>query len=893
MKPVKNRKRVSWASGAKLCQVKLFYSEDCPSKVGLQAQNRLQAKRWTPSSNKDHSRFKGRYSMGTPKDKLSRIPQIQWKYPPKLKLSSNWHVAAGEASKEAETQKHREMRELEAIYPRLSDIPPNPSLQLDVQEDHLDDIHIPCVPITPIEEEGGEDLPSDMEAPQNVSFNSESEGGEDLPSDTAAPQNDSFDSESLALPRGLASGNPIAPECIPQTSLISSTNDNPAAEVLSGFDTDVVVAVVAAVTAIKKSKEQGSLIDTDLLIKFLSDPKMIEKLIKEQGASANTKTEPICGAMPLTASVPLPCNKPGPSEEVFNEDGPLTKTGNSSISGPNPVTSLVAVSDPKSDRVIEKLTSELGAAAKVEAAPLSGPKCATPSVVLLGQKLDPLIERLIQKHRAPTDTGPAPLSGSELAKPSVALPSPKPDPVIEKMIQKHRSPADTETALISEPKLAAPSVALPSTKPDPEIERLIQKYRAPIDTGVALISGSNLVTPSVALPCTKPDPEIERLIQKYRAPIDTGVAPISGSNLVTPSVAISSTKFDPEIERLIQKYRAPAGTEVAPISGSNLVTLSVAISSPKSDPVIENLIHKHRGPTDTGVAPLSRSKPVTSRVAFPSPRSVPVVKMSIHEHGVPTDAGSVPLSLGKLTTPRSSLPSSTPSMVEIKRMINEYGTPDGIGNESISRSMPLSLQVPVSNPKPDVVFPARMNSYSLQNVGETGIELESLSPDSAWPTLNNLKNAMELDFQMEALSPDRGRLNLHSLANVKKALSPDSVPISSFLAKTAPPAKDINYIKSLIRQHGDMQETQDYNLSQYRNFDVHLQDSKLVPHLKANELMPKVRILQKPCIYFNSPKGCRNGSNCLYRHDMPKKLQPGSVLDAPYAKRMKLDREIT
>ncbi|GFY87875.1 zinc finger C-x8-C-x5-C-x3-H type family protein [Actinidia rufa] len=759
--------------------------------------------------------------MGTPKDKLSRIPQIQWKYPPKLKLSSNWHVAAGEASKEAETQKHREMRELEAIYPRLSDIPPNPSLRLDVQEDHLDDIHIPCVPITPIEEEGGEDLPSDMEAPQNVSFNLESEGGEDLPSDTAAPQNDSFDSESLAFPRGLASGNPIAPECVPQTSLISSTNDNPAAEVLSGFDTDVVVAVVAAVTAIKKSKEQGSLIDTDLLIKFLSDPKMIEKLIKEQGASANTKTEPICGAMPLTASVPLPSNKPGPSEKVFNEDGPLTKTGNSSISGPNPVTSSVAVSDPKSDRVIEKLTSELGAAAKVEAAPLSGPKCATPSVALLGQKLDPLIERLIQKHRAPTDTGPAPLPGSKLAKPSVALPSPKPDPVIEKMIQKHISPADTETALISEPKLAAPSVALPSTKPDPEIERLIQKYRAPFDTGVALISGSNLVTPSVALPCTKPDPEIERLIQKYRAPFDTGVAPISGSNLVTPSVAISSTKFDPEIE---------------------------------------NLIHKHRGPTDTGVAPLSRSKPVPSRVAFPSPRSVPVVKMSIHEHGVPTDAGSVPFSLGKLTPPRSSLPSSTPSMIEIKRMINEYGTPDGTGNESISRSMPLSLQVPVSNPKPDVVFPARMNSYSLQNVGETGIELE-------------------------------GRLTLPSLANVKKALSPDSVPISSFLAKTAPPAKDINYIKSLIRQHGDMQETQDYNLSQYRNFDVHLQDSKQVPHLKANKLMPKVRILQKPCSYFNSPKGCRNGSNCLYRHDMPKKLQPGSVLDAPYAKRMKLDRE--
>ncbi|GFY87989.1 hypothetical protein Acr_05g0016280 [Actinidia rufa] len=130
------------------------------------------------------------------------------------------------------------------------------------------------------------------------------------------------------------------------------------------------------------------------------------------------------------------------------------------------------------------------------------------------------------------------------------------------------------------------------------------------------------------------------------------------------------------------------------------------------------------------------------------------------------NAGSSPFTLGKVTPPRFSLPNSKPYMVEIKRMINEYGTLDGTGNEPISRSMPLGLQVPVSNPKPDVVFLARMNLYPLQNMGETGIQLEALSPDSARPNLNTLKNARQLDFQMEALSPDRGRLNLHSLENV-------------------------------------------------------------------------------------------------------------------------------
>lgn len=40
-----------------------------------------------------------------------------------LGLSYNWHVVAGEESEEAETQKNREMRVLEAVYPRMSDIP--------------------------------------------------------------------------------------------------------------------------------------------------------------------------------------------------------------------------------------------------------------------------------------------------------------------------------------------------------------------------------------------------------------------------------------------------------------------------------------------------------------------------------------------------------------------------------------------------------------------------------------------------------------------------------------------------------------------------------------------------------------------------------------------------
>lgn len=39
-------------------------------------------------------------------------------------ISPTWEVAAGEESEDAKAQKSREMRVLEAVYPRFSAIPP-------------------------------------------------------------------------------------------------------------------------------------------------------------------------------------------------------------------------------------------------------------------------------------------------------------------------------------------------------------------------------------------------------------------------------------------------------------------------------------------------------------------------------------------------------------------------------------------------------------------------------------------------------------------------------------------------------------------------------------------------------------------------------------------------
>lgn len=56
----------------------------------------------------------------------ARISCPKWFSAPSIEqfvLSYNWHVHAGEESNEAETEKQREMRVLEVVYPRVSDIP--------------------------------------------------------------------------------------------------------------------------------------------------------------------------------------------------------------------------------------------------------------------------------------------------------------------------------------------------------------------------------------------------------------------------------------------------------------------------------------------------------------------------------------------------------------------------------------------------------------------------------------------------------------------------------------------------------------------------------------------------------------------------------------------------
>ncbi|KAB1201874.1 Zinc finger CCCH domain-containing protein 30 [Morella rubra] len=256
------------------------------------------------------------------KKELHRIPQIRWSCPPKFIISHNWQVVAGEESKEVEAQKLRASRMLEAVYPRPSAIPPSPSVSLDIENERYDDSLTPLVPINPIEEEDSEDLPSEP----------------------------TVDLNNLVCSQPSASG----PMNIPTSSAPAAPASEKSAPGISHVGADVIAAASTALAAIMKSNQQGSLIDTDLLIKILSDPKMIQNLISDHPPPP-TPVNPAVN--PPANAVSAPANTATPPANAVSAPANTAATANAGVSMivSKPVTALVhtssvSVSKPDTQR---------------------------------------------------------------------------------------------------------------------------------------------------------------------------------------------------------------------------------------------------------------------------------------------------------------------------------------------------------------------------------------------------------------------------------------------------------------------------------------------------------------------------------------------------------------
>ncbi|CAN4105261.1 unnamed protein product [Withania somnifera] len=264
--------------GASGMNVKLFLSEDSPSQVGLGAQDHLQAKISLPlhagvlvSGDNLPPGFEGAQAESLLKNKIAQIPVIKWSRPPSFVLDIQWRVVAGEESNDMEVQKQREMRVLEAIYPRESSIPPDPSMVAGEETLHNDQ-NIPVIPITSIE----------VEEVADPSFG------------TFIPAN-AVSSTAQVMQSGVPMSNRSAGYNFPIRGISSSG-------VVPGVEPDAVAQVQAALTAFMADNGQGNLIDRELLVKILSDPKIVGQFFTHQGVGTSSHSVPALSTQNTSAA---------------------------------------------------------------------------------------------------------------------------------------------------------------------------------------------------------------------------------------------------------------------------------------------------------------------------------------------------------------------------------------------------------------------------------------------------------------------------------------------------------------------------------------------------------------------------------------------------------------
>lgn len=119
---------------------------------------------------------------------------------------------------------------------------------------------------------------------------------------------------------------------------------------------------------------------------------------------------------------------------------------------------------------------------------------------------------------------------------------------------------------------------------------------------------------------------------------------------------------------------------------------------------------------------------------------------------------------------------------------------------------------------------------------------------------------------------------------VSTACTPPVADVSSVHCNGV--AKDMSYYKSLIQQHGGSGggvSAQSCGVMSKRMTGAAQEFTKSRDVLKSRTV--------KPCMFFNTPRGCRNGDSCTYSHDvnvLSSRKRMGCVTEVVGAKRVKL-----
>ncbi|MCO5572327.1 hypothetical protein L7F22_026080 [Adiantum nelumboides] len=166
----------SYSRDARFVIVCLFSVEDAPALLRLISQDFLEAKKVRMI--RALSAIDVHPSSGSAATKRAKLDvaavlvmdaQLTWSCPKRVSYDPLWLVAAGDDSSEVPAEQHREVRVLEAFYPRISAIPASP-IEPPKGESEIDDANPLQIPLISCDDEGDAQSDPDVAAAAAAAF---------------------------------------------------------------------------------------------------------------------------------------------------------------------------------------------------------------------------------------------------------------------------------------------------------------------------------------------------------------------------------------------------------------------------------------------------------------------------------------------------------------------------------------------------------------------------------------------------------------------------------------------------------------------------------------------------------------------------------------------------
>ncbi|XP_042027098.1 zinc finger CCCH domain-containing protein 6-like [Salvia splendens] len=183
-----------------------------------------------------------------------------------------------------------------------------------------------------------------------------------------------------------------------------------------------------------------------------------------------------------------------------------------------------------------------------------------------------------------------------------------------------------------------------------------------------------------------------------------------------------------------------------------------------------------------------------------------------------------------------------PDEKTIDRLVKKYGGPDITGVKPADSTTAMKKMI---------------DDYGAPDVARVKPMVSVVAPNAMPPNIGEVHRRPFMGPRSPPLLtlPPVMNTNLHALPmNATGNFRPSFPPVN------------LQYHKSLIKQHGEIQETGNDNVPKIGQSGNYMQGLERAHKKTKIETIPKYR---KPCLYFTSSSGCRNGFNCSFQHDVP------------------------